>query len=501
MTNSDDRRIGKTVIVGGGTAGWMAAAVLARVFGDSMRIELVESEAIGIVGVGEATIPQIRLLIALLGVDENEFLAAVDGTIKLGIEFDGWYGADTLYMHAFGAIGRTLGMLPFHHYWLRRRHDGGSDSLWDYSLTYRAAKDNRFTRLDHIGDTGLDGLVYAYHFDASRVAPYLRRYSESRGVTRREGRVVDTKLRASDGFIESVQLEDGTVVDGELFIDCSGFRGLLIEGALHTGYDDWTHLLPCDRAVAVPCEPAEPITPYTRAIARPAGWQWRIPLQSRIGNGHVYCSRFLSDDEATAILLNNLDGTATAEPRPLRFTTGRRKKFWNRNCVALGLASGFMEPLESTSIHLVQSGLSRLINLFPDRGFEPTLVEEYNRQCTFEFERIRDFLVLHYYANRNDGEFWKERRELDIPDSLAEKIDMFSASGAIVRRGEELFTEFAWLQVLVGQGVMPRAHHPLADAVSDDQLRQFLSDLRRVIDGTLARIPPHASFIAENCAA
>lgn len=473
----------------------MAAAVLARVLGRSVDIELVESEAIGIVGVGEATIPQIRLLTGLLGIDEAEFLRQTQGTIKLGIEFDGWHRPGEAYMHAFGQIGRSLGMLTFHHYWLRARHHGRGGGLWDYSLNYRAAKANRFARIDRLGDSGLDGLVYAFHFDASLVAAYLRAYSEKLGVIRTEGRIVDAALREPDGHIESVRLEDGRRVGGELFIDCSGFRGLLIEEALGTGYDDWTHWLPCDRAVAVPSASVEPLTPYTRSTARAAGWQWRIPLQHRVGNGHVYCSEYMTDDEAASILLDGLDGRAEAEPRLLRFTTGMRRKVWNRNCVALGLASGFMEPLESTSIHLVQSGLQRLIGLFPDRGFAETDIEEYNRQTRFEYERIRDFLILHYHANERDGEFWRGRRELEVPDTLAGKMALFRSGGRIYRNADELFKEIGWLQVLVGQGIVPDSYHPLADLPTDEQLDGFLSDIRTLIGRAVDGMPSHRDFM------
>lgn len=489
-------------MVGGGTAGWMAAAVLSRVTGLALDVELVESDAIGTVGVGEATIPQIRLLTALLGIDENDFLRNVSGTIKLGIEFNDWGRPGDSYMHAFGNIGRSLGMVVFHHYWLKASRAGNAGGLWDYSLNYQAACQNRFARLDRVGDSGLGGLEYAYHFDATLVAAYLRRLSEAGGVRRTEGRIVDTTLREPDGFIESVTLEDGRKITGDLFIDCSGFRGLLIEEALGAGYEDWRHWLPCDSAIAVPCAKTEPLKPYTRSTARAAGWQWRIPLQHRTGNGHVYCSEFMSDDEACAILLANLDGRPEAEPRQLRFTTGMRRRPWHRNCLSLGLASGFMEPLESTSIHLVQSGLSRLITLFPERSFSAADIEEYNRQTRFEYERIRDFLVLHYCANqRDDSDFWIGRRELNLPDSLQRKIELFRSSGRIFRDADELFAEVAWLQVMLGQGILPQSQHPLADLPSAERLKSFLEDLRQLVRQTASRLPAHAEFLREHCAA
>jgi tryptophan halogenase len=497
-----DQRIERVVIVGGGTAGWMAAAVLSKAFGRLLNIELIESDQIGTVGVGEATIPQIRLLLALLGMDEDECLRNTQGTIKLGIEFHNWGKPGERYMHAFGSIGRSLSMLTFQHYWLKSHLQGEGGSLWDYSFGYQAAIANRFARTGPLGESGMEGLAYAYHFDATLFAAWLRKFCESAGVIRREGKVVDTTLRADDGFIESVTLEGGTMVAGDLFIDCSGFRGLLIEDALRTGYDDWTRWLPCDRAGAVPCASVEPLTPYTQAIARPCGWQWRIPLQHRIGNGHVYCSDFMSDDEASSILLQNLVGEPGGEPRLLRFTTGMRKQVWNRNCVALGLASGFMEPLESTSIHLVQTGLSRLINLFPDSGFNPDNIAEYNRQSRFEFERIRDFLILHYHLNqRSDSDFWISRREMAVPESLQRKMGMFRGSGRIYRDADELFAEVAWLQVMLGQGIEPQAYHPLADTLSDRQRREFLANLKTIIQQAVARLPSHRQFVDANFSA
>ena len=497
-----DNRIRKVVIVGGGTAGWMAAAALSRTFGKLLDIELIESDAIGTVGVGEATIPQIKLFLGALGIDENDFLRRVNGTIKLGIQFHDWARPGDVYMHAFGPVGLSLGMLPFHHYWLRMRLHGRGTDLWSYSLNERVAIAQRFDRIERVGDTPIPGLAYAYHFDAALVARFLREFSERHGVRRREGIVTEVRQRPNDGFIESLMMEDGSTVDGELFIDCSGFRGLLIEQTLEAGYEDWTHWLPCDRAVAVPCASAPPLTPYTQSLARPAGWQWRIPLQSRIGNGHVFASSCMSDDEATGILLDNLDGEALAEPRVIRFRTGMRKQFWDRNCVALGLASGFMEPLESTSIHLVQSGIQRLIEYFPDRSFAASDRDQYNRESRFEFERIRDFLILHYHANqREDSEFWRSCRHMDIPDSLRNRLDLFETAGRLYREGQELFTEVGWLQVLIGQHVLPAAYHPLADLPETSQLERFMDNIQRIIAKAATQLPDHAEFIRENCAA
>ncbi len=346
------------------------------------------------------------------------------------------------------------------------------------------------------------GLVHAYHFDANLVAAYLRQYAEKLGVKRTEGMIVDANLRSSDGFIESLNMASGEQVQGDLFIDCSGFRGLLIEDALHTGYEDWTHWLPCNRAIAVPCESVEPLQPYTQSSAHKVGWQWRIPLQNRIGNGYVYSSDYIGDDEALSVLMNNLDGEALAEPRFLKFTPGRRKKFWNKNCVALGLASGFMEPLESTAIHLVQSSIDRLIRMFPNKGFSQVNIDEYNRQSNFEFERIRDFIILHYKANeRTDSQFWIDRREMSVPETLTRKMDLFRDSGQIHRDAEELFTEVAWLQVLIGQHVIPSRHHPMADQLTAEQAEQFLGHLSQVIGKAVGELPLHRDFINKNCAA
>ena len=500
MTESPIKTV---VIVGGGTAGWMAAAVLAKAMGPQLAIRLIESDEIGVVGVGEATIPQIRLINQFLGLDEDEVLRQSQGTFKLGIQFNDWRRIGDSYLHAFGDIGLPLGMLAFHPYWLRARQTTATSAdLWAYSLNAQTAMANRCARLGPAADSPLSGIKHAFHFDAMLYSQMLRRHCEGQSLHRSEGRIVDVRLRADDGFIESVVLASGETISGDLFIDCSGFRGLLIEGALKVGYEDWSHWLPCDRALAVPSARTAPMRPYTQASARAAGWQWRIPLQHRTGNGHVYCSRYLSDDEASAILLANLEGEALAEPRPLRFTTGRRRQFWQRNCVALGLASGFMEPLESTSIHLVQSGISRLLNLFPDRHCDAALSAEYNRQTTFEYERIRDFIILHYHASeRSDTPFWRDCAAMSIPESLQRKIDLFSSSGAIVRDGEELFTEVAWLQVMLGQGICPRRYHPLADAISAAQLKEFLANIRALIDARVASLPSHADFVARNCAA
>ncbi len=497
-----DRRIRKLIVVGGGTAGWMAAAALARALGEgATEIVVIESEAIGTVGVGEATIPPIIELNNMLGFDEDEFVRRTHATFKLGIQFRGWSTAGAEYFHPFGRHGADIGSLPFHQYWLRAREEfcAEAGALDDYNLPTVAALSGKFCRPSPDPRNTLSNIAYAFHFDAGLYAKWLRETAEGAGAIRREGRVTEV-LMHDNGFVRGVRLEDGSEHEADLFIDCSGFRGLLIEGALETGYEDWTHWLPCDRAIALPCAGVGPPTPYTRSTAHAAGWQWRIPLQHRTGNGHVYCSAFMSDDEAESILRANLDGEPLARPNKLRFVTGRRRKFWNRNVVALGLASGFMEPLESTSIHLVQTGLSKLLNLFPDRDFHQADIDFYNRSAGIEYDRIRDFLILHYHANQRDEPFWKACRDMAIPDSLAEKYALWRHHGRVFRVEDELFGESSWVAVLLGQGVPPLGHDPLADAMPAEKLRGLLPRMRSAIARGAEAMPRHEDFIAEHCA-
>lgn len=496
-------RITQVVIVGGGTAGWMAAAALSKVLNRDYSIRLVESEEIGTVGVGEATIPMIKLFNQALELDEAQFVRETQGSFKLGIEFVDWGRAGDRYVHAFGRLGQDLGALPFHQYWLKMRRRGRAGALDEYSITAVAGRANRF--MHPVADrpnSPLADIAYAYHFDAGLYARFLRRYAEARGVERIEGRVVDVALRGEDGFVEAVTLDGGRRVEGQLFIDCSGFRGLLIEQALKTGYVDWTHWLPCDRAVAVPCAPGGPITPYTRSTARGAGWQWRIPLQHRVGNGYVFSSRFLGEDEATATLMRNLEGEALAEPRTLRFVTGKRRKSWNRNVVAIGLSSGFMEPLESTSIHLIQSAIARLVAFFPSAGFDAVDIDAFNAQSDTEVDAIRDFLIAHYHVTgRDDTPFWNHVRTMDVPAPLARRLALFRSHGRVFREGSELFTEPNWTQVLIGQRCEPRGHHPLVDAYGDERVAGFLENIRGVIANCVQAMPTHEAFIARHCAA
>ena len=498
-----DNRINKVVIVGGGSSGWMAAATMARFLKNNYaNIRLVESEDIGIVGVGEATIPQMVLFNKTLGLNEDEFVKKTQATFKLGIEFVNWGGVGESYIHAFGEVGKDMEALQFYHFWLKMFNQGKAEDIGEYTLNCVAAREGKFMRSIDAGNSPLSNIAYAFHFDAGLYARYLREFSEALGVVRTEGKVVETRLRAEDGFIESIVLDSGERIEGDLFIDCSGFRGLLIEQALKTGYEDWSDLLMCDKAIAVPCASSGAPIPYTRSTAHSAGWQWRIPLQHRIGNGHVFCSRFMSDDEATSILMNNLDGEALAEPRTIGFKTGKRKLMWNKNCVALGLASGFMEPLESTSLYLVQIGLAKLMSLFPNKDFDQADIDEYNKQSDFEYEKIRDFLILHYYATqRNDSEFWNECRNMSIPESLKQKIALFESSGRIFRDNEELFNETSWLEVMHGQGIKARGYHPLVDVLSESDISERLATIKKVIRASVDYMPSQAEFIQKFCAA
>ncbi|NJC32941.1 tryptophan halogenase [Sphingomonas jejuensis] len=496
------QQLRRILIVGGGSAGWMTAALLARLFKGLYDIRLIESEEIGTIGVGEATIPAIKTYNDLLGLDENEFLRRTQGSFKLGIEFVDWLRPGSRYVHGFGVIGKNLEWLRLHQFWLKQRAAGSTVPLDAYSINTAAPPAHKFMRArTDMPASPMGQIAHAFHIDAGLYARFLRDYAEARGVRRREGRVASVQQDGTTGFVRAVAMDDGEVIEADLFVDCSGFRGLLIEGALSTGYEDWSHWLPCDRAVAV-VSPRTDFPPYTRATARPAGWQWRIPLQHRTGNGHVYSSRHMDDDTAERILLVNLDGDPLVAPRRLRFTTGRRKLAWNRNVVAVGLAAGFIEPLESTGLHLIQSAVIRLVRLLPDAGFDPANIDEYNRQTQFEYERIRDFVILHYKATeRDDTAFWRHVRDMDVPDTLARKIALFAANGRIFREDEELFAEESWIQVLIGQGILPRAHDPLVDVRSPADVAAYLENIRGVIDKCVALMPTHADYVAKTCAA
>lgn len=479
----------------------MAAAALVRVLGPRLSITLVESSEIGIIGVGEATIPAIALFNKLLRIDEDDFLRQTQGTFKLGIEFVDWWEKGHVYMHAFGPVGRDLAYIPFHHYWLRDQAQASAGSLWDYSFNWLAAKQARFARTERIAETPLAGLTWAFHFDASLYAAYLSRMAQGMGVRRVDGMIAEVLLEPERGDVRALRLADGRELAADFFIDCTGFRGLLIEQALRTGYEEWSHWLPCDRAWALPSRRTSPLLPHTRSTALEAGWQWRIPLQHRTGNGYVYCSSHLSDERARDRLVTSLDGEALAEPRLIRFTTGRRKQLWNRNVVCMGLASGFLEPLESTAIHLIQATIQRLIMLFPHRGDCEERRREFNRAAAAEYEHIRDFIILHYHANNRRGEpFWDACRNMSIPDSLRHRIELFRETAGIFCASDDLFQLTSWLQVLWGQGVRPRASHPFVEAVSPQDRDGYLRDLRGLIAQATQQLPEHADFIARHCA-
>lgn len=492
-----DHRIRKVVIVGGGTAGWMAAAMCARTLDRAaISIQLIESEEIGIVGVGEATIPPIMTFNAMLGIGENQFMEATEATFKVGIEFVNWGEIGERYIHPFGHFGQELHGVPFHQLFLRERGSGGQTSFFDYSIGVQAAEAGKFVRAAPGAKSLIRDLVYAFHFDAALYGRYLRRYAEANGVRRIEGRIVDVRLDGEIGNVAAVRLADGSDVEGDLFLDCSGFRGLLIEQALGTGYEDWSHWLPCDSAVAAPSENAGPLLPYTRSTAHRAGWQWRIPLRHRTGNGHVYASRHISDDEATSTLLATMEGKPLVEPRTLRFTPGRRKLAWNKNVIALGLAGGFVEPLESTSIHLVQAGLLRLNALFPDKRFDPVERAEYNRMMQQQFEDVRDFIILHYHATRrDDSSFWNHVRTMEIPETLQSRLALWDGNGRCFREGYELFTLPSWTAVLLGQGRTPRGYDPMANALDERKVAGWMDQVRQGITQTVDQLPTHAAFI------
>jgi tryptophan 7-halogenase len=492
------------VIVGGGTAGWMAAAALAKTAGtQTYRITLIESEEIGTVGVGESTIPPIILFNTLLGIDEDEFVRETNATFKLGIEFVDWRRLGHTYFHNFGLIGADLKTgVPFLHYWMRWMRSGGDPDQLKFSPESEAARLGKFGRTERAPAGAQPNMNYAFQFDAATYAAYLRRYSERRGVVRCEGRITGFRQNSESGYIEAVEMQDGSAVSGDFFIDCSGFRGLLIEGAYQAGFDDWSHWLPNNRAVAVPAERMADPTPFTKAQAREAGWQWRIPLQHRTGNGYVFCDSYVSEDEAQRQLLDRLDGKPLADPKILRFKAGRRRKSWVKNCLALGLSSGFLEPLESTSIHLVQAGITKFLDFFPHRQIDPILVDRYNEDMAFQYETIRDFLIAHYkITERDDTEFWKYCKNMSIPDSLANKLALFRERCEVKPYFGDLFSDISWFAILYGQGLTPEGYHPLADVMSEDDLSLTLAGIRKAIKQRVDSLPSHSEFIERCCAA
>ena len=497
-----DSKIKNLVIVGGGTAGWMSAAALSRIIGtQNCKVTLIESRQIGTVGVGEATIPPIVEFNNLLGINSDEMIRETNGTFKLGIEFINWGKIGDTYMHPFGSFGRTILNVSFWHYWKKAFDLGISPGLQAYSLNWLAAKENRFFRGAKIPNSPLTKIPHAYHFDANLYANFLREFSENLGVNRIEGDVKDVIQNSESGFIEELRLSDGSVVNGDFFIDCTGFKGLLIEQCLNTGYEDWSHVLPCDRALAVPSEAITPKHPYTKSIAHAIGWQWRIPLQHRTGNGLVYCSEFSDNQMAADLLLDNLPSAALSEPKNLRFKTGKRKKIWNKNCLSIGLASGFMEPLESTSIHLIQSTIMRFFSLFPHKADFEVEMNYFNNSIDEEFKSIRDFLVLHYkLTTRDDSELWNYCRNMEIPDSLKEKLELYKSGSWIERNNKELFGVDSWLAVLNGQSAQANSYNPLVDTLPESELEKIMQDTREVLSQCASSMPDHEDFILKNCA-
>ena len=479
----------RVVIAGGGTAGWTVAAALVKNLGPLLAITLVESDAIGTVGVGESTIPTARRFHELIGLDEQAFVRATGASFKLGIAFEDWARVGDRYFHSFGVTGPSTWMADFQHMWLEAREQGFAGELGDYCLELQAAKAGKFQ-----GGRG-SPLNYAYHLDATAYGQFLRGIAEPQGVRRVEGKIAEVKVAPDSGFIEALVLESGETVEGDLFIDCTGFRGLLIEGALATGWDDWSHWLPTDSALAVQTEAVGPARPYTRAVAHRAGWQWQIPLQHRVGNGLVYCSRFMSDDEAQALLAERVEGPMLTEPRLIRFKAGSRRKEWHKNCVAIGLASGFVEPLESTSIHLIMIAVTRLMQLFPFGGVNEAVAERYNDVARREIEGIRDFIILHYYLNERDEPFWQECRSLDIPASLAERIALFREGANAYQAADELFRTDSWVQVMLGQRLTPRSHHAMGQLMPPEQLRTALAGAAEKVRQAVARLPAHQAFL------
>lgn len=492
MTHTPDKTIQRVVIAGGGTAGWMAAAALSRLVARPISVTLVESEEIGTVGVGEATIPTLLTINRLLQIPEPDFIKLTHGTFKLGIRFENWLRDGHQYIHSFGDTGKGCWAGGFQHFWLRGQQEGLAGEYGEYCAELKAAEANRFGILsDH-------KLNYAYHLDATAYGQYLRKLAESSGTRRVEGKIQRVVLEPVSGHIQALQLENGSLIEGDLFIDCTGFRALLIEESLKTGFDDWSHWLPCNRAWAVQTELNEEPVPYTRAIAHDAGWRWRIPLQHRAGNGLVYCSDFLSDDAARQRLLSLVDGKPLIDPRPIRFTTGQRKQYWHKNCIALGLSSGFIEPLESTSIHFIQNGIMWLLLMFPDPLLSQASIDEYNQKLRSEAERIRDFIVLHYVANERTGDpFWDQCRTMALPASLEQRIALFREAGRVFKPQEDVFSENSWVQVLMGQGIVPDRYHNIADAMSREQLNGFLTEIQANVSDTVSALPNHGDFVKQ----
>lgn len=495
-TNGEGRPMRRVVIAGGGTAGWMAAACISKVLGKQLDITLVESDEIGTVGVGEATIPTLLNFHQLLEINEQEFMAETSATFKLGISFENWRNVDENYIHSFGLTGTDHWTAGFQHFWHKGRERGLAGDYGDYCLELRASQENKFAQLPR------NGMNYAYHLDASAYARYLRKFSERFGVRRVEGKIVDVTTSALSGHIRSITLDSGADIEGDLFIDCTGFRALLIGQAMQVPYENWAQWLFNDSALAVQTASVGDAVPLTRSIAHPFGWQWRIPLQHRVGNGIVFSSRHVEEKEALAALLGNIEGEALTKPRVIKFIPGQRKQVWKGNCVAVGLSSGFLEPIESTSIHLIQRSIIRLMQMFPTRGIAQSDVDEFNKQTWNEVEHIRDFIILHYKVNNRVGApYWTDARNMEVPASLQHRIDLFRETGRVFRAPNELFAENSWIQVMLGQGIMPLQHHQTADLMGDEELSHFLGAIKGTIDRTVAGLPSHQSYVDRYCAA
>lgn len=497
MVETVTNPIRNIVIVGGGSAGWMTAAALSSLLpASAVQITLVESEQIGTVGVGEATIPDVINFNALLGIPEQEFLKATNGTFKLGIEFKNWGQVGDSYFHPFGSHGVDMNGIDFHQYWLRYRDQNDSSVIEDFSLCSVSAKQDKFVLPDQDPRSVLSQIRYAYHFDATAYAKYLRSYAEQRGVRRIEGKVVKVHQHAESGFITGVDLENGQSLAGDMFFDCSGFRALLMRQTLDVEFKDWAHWLPCDTAQTVACERTGPLLPYTISTAKSAGWQWRIPTQHRTGNGHIYSSQYITDEEAIESLLSDLDGAALGEPRKIKFRTGHIEKFWDKNCVAIGLSGGFLEPLESTSLFLIQEGISKFISLFPNADMPEAVSQEYNRQLTKKFEQVRDFIILHYKATqRSDSEFWTYCRTMSVPDSLSDRMELFHQAGRVFRYEDELFSKTSWIAVLLGQNVVPQTVDPIVSTLDAGQIAHSLGSMRAAMTGAATKMPTHEAFL------
>lgn len=502
MSQSSEKNIKKIVIVGGGSAGWMTAAALSSLLNpEDVTITLIESDKIGTIGVGEATIPDITNFNRMLGIPQDAFMKATNATFKLGIEFKNWGRKGDQYFHPFGSHGADMQGIDFHQFWMHSKLGGNTNTIENYSLCAVAGKENKFTLPEQNPKSVLSQMNYAYHFDASLYAQLLRRYAEERGVKRIEGKVEDISLFAETGHIKDLMLEGDEIISGDMFFDCTGFRALLMRQKLGVSFTDWSHWLPCDSAQAIACEQNGPLLPYTKATAKSAGWQWRIPTQHRTGNGHIYSSQYMSDDEANSVLNDDLDGAPMGEARQLRFTTGRLDSFWHKNCIGIGLSTGFLEPLESTSIYLIQEGISRFITLFPNKSMPAVIVNEYNRHMRQEFEQVRDFIILHYVATeRDDSPFWNYCRNMSVPDSLQYKLNLFKEAGHVFRYEDELFSKPSWVAVMLGQNIIPKNIDPIVSALPHSKIDHSLASMQRAMKNAAAKMPSHEQFIQKYCA-